>query len=270
MQFYLAKGNDKIGPLTRYQVTDLLASGEYGPNDLGWHEDLDRWMPLAEIPVTATIIAELATAKETAPAPPIPAATSGSLARPSPAALEELGCSQARPFVRFFARSVDTSVFFVLCWIVLGGYEIPDPAKEQSLEELLEALQPMATINFTIIFAWNFVEAWLLCTYGTTLGKYLLRVEVRTAEGSLLTYRQALIRSFFVWVAGSGLGFSPIREALRAIQFFLLVRTGRTTWDRALKLRVVHRVIGDRRLVIAALIMITLVVAINFVFKPAS
>lgn len=270
MQFYLSKGNEKIGPLTRYQVTDLLASGEFGPKDLGWHEDLDRWMPLAEIPVIATIFEELAAAAKApakAPAKATPASAAGS---PSPAALDQYGCKQARPFVRFFARSIDTSTFFILCWIILGGYEIPDPSKEESLEKLLEALRPMATINFTIIFAWNFIEALLLSTYGTTLGKYLLRVEVRTAEGKLLTYRQALIRSFFVWVAGSGLGFFPIREALRAIQFYLLVKTGFTSWDRTLNLRIVHRAIGEKRLAIAIATMIVLAIAINFVFKPAS
>ena len=270
MQFYLAKGTEKRGPFTRYQVNQFLASGEYGPNDLGWHDDLDGWKPLAEIPVTALMFDDLLADKEQAPELPSdasPPSRSPSVARTPLAALEEYGCRQARPFVRFYARSIDNSVFIVLCWILLGGFEIPASAREEGVEQMMEALRPFLMINFTIVFAWNFVEAWLLSTYGTTLGKYLLRIEVRDADGNRLRYLQALHRSLFVWVAGFGLGFAFLLQALHIIQFFQLTRTGLTTWDRILHLKVTHRKIGDRRIAIAFAILIAIFFAMNLVVR---
>lgn len=261
MQLYLARNNVKSGPFTRYQVIELLSDGTFTEEDLGWHEGLDTWMPLKEIPAVAAILEDYQA--------PEKAVTGRAAPSLSPeGALEELGCTQVRPFVRFFARWLDLAVFWVLCWAVLGGYDIPEPlAPGESLDEMLEAMQPFAFITLAIVFAWNFVEAYLLSSFGTTLGKYVFRIEVRNGGGARLSYGQALRRTLHVWVAGLGLGVAFLREALEIIALFNLVNTGRTSWDRSQNLQVQHRRIGEGRIAVAVLIFLAVFFGMNLVFN---
>ncbi|MFQ5730064.1 MAG: RDD family protein [Waddliaceae bacterium] len=73
---------------------------------------------------------------------------------------------QIRPWVRFWARQLDYS-FGGLILAVLDTFllEVNDTA-----------------FPFIVIFAWVFVESWLLSAWGTTPGKFLLRVSVRTPD----------------------------------------------------------------------------------------
>ena len=69
-------------------------------------------------------------------------------------------------------------------------------------------------------------------------------------------------------IGGSWLSF--LREALQLIQYLKLTRTGRTSWDEALNLRVVHRSIGDGRIVSSILILLAILYGMTLVFTPAS
>jgi uncharacterized RDD family membrane protein YckC len=262
MHLYLAKNKVKSGPFTQLQVKEKLAAGEFDAGDLGWHEGLDRWKPLLEIPVAAEIITELVAERSAEAKSP-----SGAVTRPASVASvdEELGCKQVRPFVRFFARFLDLFIFSAIAWIAVGGYEIPDPPKtEAEVEPFLAAAQRIMLVEAAILFAWNFVDAWLLSAFGTTLGKNLLRIEVRNQDGSRLRYGPALLRSFHVWLSGYACGVPLFRELIKIICFIRLVKDGITPWDRAQNLRVTHRRIGERRIMAAALIVLGVALLMNF------
>jgi hypothetical protein len=51
------------------------------------------------------------------------------------------------------------------------------------------------------------VEGVLLSTWGTTPGKWLLRITLLDSTGNKLKFSAALSRSLYVWAWGLGIGF---------------------------------------------------------------
>ena len=47
MEIYLHIGEDNVGPLSPEEVKAKHASGEIGPDTLGWMDSLDTWYPLS-------------------------------------------------------------------------------------------------------------------------------------------------------------------------------------------------------------------------------
>lgn len=106
-----------------------------------------------------------------------------------------------------------------------------------------------------VIFIWLFVEAILLCTWGTTPGKALLRVHIRR-EGIKPTFLQALSRSFSVWWLGVAAGI-PIIMLVTMIVACVKLSSGKvTTWDRTGNFTVWHAKIGPIRILITIAIFV--------------
>jgi hypothetical protein len=62
MQYHVAKNGEKFGPLDKDEVYRRLVAGELLGTDLGWHEGLAGWEPLAKLlppPLTQPVFAEL-------------------------------------------------------------------------------------------------------------------------------------------------------------------------------------------------------------------
>ncbi len=50
MQFFVSRKGQRLGPYSIFRITELLDDGELSPDDLGWHQGRDIWVPLREIP----------------------------------------------------------------------------------------------------------------------------------------------------------------------------------------------------------------------------
>jgi len=57
MQYHVAKNGEKSGPFDKEEVYRRLVAGELSGTDLGWHEGLAEWEPLAKLlpPPSATL-----------------------------------------------------------------------------------------------------------------------------------------------------------------------------------------------------------------------
>jgi uncharacterized RDD family membrane protein YckC len=100
-----------------------------------------------------------------------------------------------RPWVRFWVRYIDFFVFntiFAILWLIID---------EKNYSQL-------SNLMFTVIsmFLYIFVEGFSLWTWGTTIGKKLLKISIRNTDGSKLSGYQGLKRSRLVWFRGMGLG----------------------------------------------------------------
>lgn len=146
-----------------------------------------------------------------------------------------------RPLVRLLARTIDICIATVLVLILLI---ILDPA-----HEVLTPLQP-----FLSLFAWIFIEAFLLSTWGTTPGKWLFDIEVRDKEQKMLNFQQALKRSFKVW--RMGLGFGIFLPFMLIISYVQLVRNGISPWDNKCDSMAFHGEMSPIKLPIFALIIL--------------
>lgn len=69
MQIHVGRNSQQLGTFTSKQILDGLASGQFFPTDVAWHEGLTDWQPLSDLEVLS-----VATSAPVVPAapPPVP------------------------------------------------------------------------------------------------------------------------------------------------------------------------------------------------------
>ena len=150
--------------------------------------------------------------------------------------------AQPCPWTRFWARTLDYLIFGFFLGFVAALLGIPLPIVQQPFMSMI------------IIFCWVFVEALLLCTWGSTPGKALFRCYVRTSEGHKLTFLKALNRSFSVWWLGMGAGIPLVVAVTMIVASVKLSNCHITTWDRVGHFVVQHDRLGVGRVVLIVFI----------------
>lgn len=151
---------------------------------------------------------------------------------------------QIRPWVRYWARMIDFFLFCFLAGIVLAFVYAP------ALE------MPDTLFGIVLLFAYVFVEPAMLAAWGTTPGKGLLKVRLRTSEGRKLSYGDALSRTVKVWFRGEGLGIPIVALFTQISAYNRLTKQGVTSWDEEADLKVSHQTIGAWRIIVAVVIML--------------
>jgi len=151
-----------------------------------------------------------------------------------------------RPWIRFWARMFDIWVFgFFFAFFAMGLIAIVAP--ESNLEKVIFDKENELWFGMFSLFAWVFVEATLLSTFGTTPGKFLFKIKLIPPSGSVPTFGAALARSIAVWWRGLGTGF-PLMSLFTLLRAnSRLVEQGITSWDRDDGFTVVHERIGVAR-----------------------
>ena len=101
-----------------------------------------------------------------------------------------------------------------------------------------EALYGYADAASLWLGGWLFLlvlEPILLCTWGYTPGKWLLRLKVRRGDGSKLTWWSALRRTLHLFLRGTGLGIPLLRLVCLAASWSACRRDRVLPWDRGLE-----------------------------------
>lgn len=154
---------------------------------------------------------------------------------------------KGHPWLRYFARCLDMTIYLMVVVAVLSA----DLGISQDTR--------MFVAGFLSYLMMVFTEAVLLHQFGTTPGKWLFHIHVATTSGALRpSFRQALNRTFLVWVRGLGLGL-PIIGAIAVIYNYVRLKSeGETSWDRDSGCEILHQPITLARLIF---IVISFVVA---------
>lgn len=250
MDFYLTQNGTRRGPFRVFQVKEMLDRGEASPADLGWHSGLDGWRPLRDIDAIAPYLPSAApppaesaddvgapeatpTPRPPDPDPVAPAPAQGRGLRP-PGAESKWHLFGLRALPRFLARCFDTMLWFSL---VCGAGAVTGllPPSAFTFPTLISFwFVPLQSL------AWVFVEAWLLSRFGTTPGKWLFNLHVRSVDGGLPPFMNALKRAFFIWVFAWGLGHSQWAMFGSIISLMLFLQNGRMVWDYLVSTNLVH------------------------------
>jgi len=143
-----------------------------------------------------------------------------------------------RPWVRYWARVFDIFLFALPAGLIVGVVA-PDAFEEQPGGDQL--------LGIVMLFAWTFVEAFLISSFGTTPGKWLFNTRVVGPGLRPISYSAALKRSLKVWWRGLGTGFPLVSLFTLAIAHGRLTRCGETSWDRDMGFAVEHARIGFAR-----------------------
>ena len=148
------------------------------------------------------------------------------------------------PWYRFSGRMIDY-LLFVLVLQTLGFFEIP-------------IFRHIPSFFFPVIasFCWTFVEALLLGSFGTTVGKWVFNIEMIDRFLKRPGYRSAWLRSLSVWCNGMGTGFFLITPATLLVSYFRLRRERMAPWDRTGRFHMVHHKMEIRRLISASLLFV--------------
>lgn len=163
---------------------------------------------------------------------------SETLRRSSPGSSYEPSGAQIRPWVRYWARSMDLALFAVLIGLSLMYLN-------QDMDELSDALYGML-----LMMLYVFAEATMLSLWCTTPGKYLLNIRLRNADDSKLTFAQALGRSSSVWIRGEGVGIPLVGAFTQLMAYSHLKNQNITKWDANGRHKVNHREIEAWRVLV--------------------
>jgi uncharacterized RDD family membrane protein YckC len=233
MEWYVSRGGEKEGPFTAEQIRQLAELGKLQPDFLVWRTGMEQWKPIAEVPgiLTPPPLEQPANA---VPIEKLKQSTSDQLLGVQTVKAVSNEVAQVRPWVRYWARMFDIYVFSIIVGIVLAMLA-PRFLSQGSNEYLL---------GMVIVFLWVFVEALLISAFGTTPGKWLLKVKIGQTLGEPINFSQALNRSLKVWWRGLGTGFPFATLITLAIQHGRLKNNGITSWDREGDFVIAHEKIG--------------------------
>ena len=232
--------------MTVYEVAEEVRSGKASADTLGWYQGSDGWLRLEELPAVSSIFVE--------PPPRKADQEAEELAERR----AKLAPERVRSSVRLWARLID---LFILEWLLLtvglgtGLMSVSDLLTNPHLEiQLLPAAMLMV------------LEAFLIHSFGTTPGKWLLRVHVLMDDGSLLPLKTSFRRALTVWWRGVGFWLVPLNIFMMALSQAALLSTGKTPWDHACGSRLSYRKLDANRILLIIAIVVAMLLAMNLAF----
>ncbi|MEM0968370.1 MAG: RDD family protein [Verrucomicrobiota bacterium] len=265
MEFFIGKDGEKLGPLSLYQLREMLEEGEIDGDTMGWMRGLESWLPIREISPVLGVIQTLERerldeelAQRDAP-PPIPEP-------PIPYhRLPSHGVS------RYGARMIDVLLLQVLLVFLLPDQpeSFPNPgdvdATRAYLQRILEGEIPEGHLEFArravviqgacLVGFW-LMEALLLSLFGTTPGKALFRLQVVSYRNGNPSFLRALGRAILVFWLGMA-GRIPFLEwAACFLAFVRLQNRGNTLWDKQMETTVQQKPITRLRFYLILLVFL--------------
>ena len=224
-QWYYTLSGQQNGPISEPEFVAMFADSRLSPDTPVWTEGLAEWTPACNI---EGLISH---------SNPPPLSSDSVSISSSP-------CPQVRPWVRYWARTLDALVFSLFGGFIVG---LVFPAAVGMSDTLL---------GIILLFIYNFVEPAMFAAWGTTPGKALLRITLRNKDGSKLSYADALNRVFKVWIRGEGLGIPLVALFTQVNAYKKLTNNGITSWDQDASILVKHQTIGAWRVVVCIAIFI--------------
>jgi uncharacterized RDD family membrane protein YckC len=213
MDIWIIQDGVKQGPIHDFEVRRRIESGELVGDTPSWHEGLDDWRPLVEIPLFTREFDRLEGIKEAGDELPESPRT--------PPAVPP-GPDGAHLIRRFWARWFDLYLFAGVWWLGMwaAGRDIG------------------ATLNnpWVILFQfipWFVLEAVLLQRFGMTPGKWLLGIRVVNDNGTLMNLAESTRRAVRVLFLGIGFGWGILALICQIMAVFTTRRIGRPLWDHA-------------------------------------
>ncbi|HBF23655.1 MAG TPA: hypothetical protein DDW23_07570 [Planctomycetes bacterium] len=257
--WFYAKDEGPVGPHSAAELRDFLASGVLSGSDLVWTEGMDGWAQVQTVeflhPQNARPLKAQPEVIEESSSPVRPSSeVHADFDDDEPGASPKfpnqglLGAAvrrdgeQVRPWVRYFARIIDYTLGQTFVFITSG-----DP-------ELIYKLPVTPLYAVYFLCGWVLMETCLMSTWGTTPGKWLLKIQVTDSRGRKLEMATAFHRSLQVWIRGMGMGLPIVSLFTLLMSHGRLVQDGATRWDQDGKFEIVHGRFSFRRVAIAVVL----------------
>ncbi len=218
--YFLSIGDQRTGPHSVFYIVQGIREGRlHGPEHV-WRKGMEDWVPLRELedftsywPPSPEMLAQAEAAR--------------TLAR------TEL--DRPQPWLRFWARMLDL-IFYVFALAFILTAVAPEPTQYWAIW----AAQHHVPVEPFILLLYIPLEAWVLSRYGTTPGKSLLCIQIRTLAGGLPTFSQAVHRTTQMCLRGLAMGLYVLPLFSMLWWKVRLARHPVTTWDERAETRVEH------------------------------
>jgi formylglycine-generating enzyme required for sulfatase activity len=213
--WWYATGGTRKGPVGFDFIREKVLGGEILPSDVVWKEGMAAWTPISDVPDLQPIIQALPPElPKTIEPPPLP-----SVPVPVPVSAPALA---AGPWRRFFARSIDFWAITppVVLLMVLGGLQV-----SSDFASWLQEPRSTWVIGFFAVPLVLAVEAMLFWMFGSTVGKALLGISVRTESSRQLTLTESFQRQMGVYVYGLGAGV-PLINLVTTVRQYRRLKSG--------------------------------------------
>lgn len=152
---------------------------------------------------------------------------------------EKIIKNKVRPWVRYFARSVDYFIWGNILYAVVMVLPISNLVIHSvNMDALLGIFKLVAF--FVIVFSWIIIEGFFLSTFSTTPGKWLLNIKVLSSTDETLTVGSSLQRSFRVWCRGLAMGLPLFSLITTVYALAYLFENKITSWDKDGDIQVIH------------------------------
>lgn len=230
-QWYYSKDDEQQGPVSEDELRRMLDSSQLPQNTLVWTDGQMKWeeaeklFGLAISPYAAPSAQNLTDVNWDGYTPDGP---------------------QCRPWVRYWARTLDFLIFSLLAGGLIG-YFAPEAV-----------IMPEVMFELVLLLAYNFVEPAMFALWGNTPIKAFFRIRVRNQQGLKLSYGEALRRNFHIWIRGNGMGIPLVSLFTLISSYSQLSNRGITPWDANGGFRVSHQKVEWWRWVLFFGIFVTL------------
>ncbi len=240
MDIYWIENKERRGPQPEVVIISLLEQGDITPETKAWHKGCATWIPVEELPALSSYFrkreddeSSLDEGGESQPGQEGSAVPQGEV--------KVAVFVTPHPVIRLIARFVDSLLYYILVLFLIRCFSSAPVVFLSNPQYMLLSWVP-----------WIFLEAFCLKLWGTTLGKALCGVHVRSLKqrevwtpGTVpsfdtpgvkpgqLSYPQALKRCFQVMCFGMGFMLPLLMLMGGLVSLFLLKKTGATMWDNS-------------------------------------
>jgi len=141
--------------------------------------------------------------------------------------------SQVYPWRRYWARIFDITFIMPIYIFIIALFS---PGLNYSITRMNGFIGGVLLLLFYLIF----FEPMMFSTFGTTPGKSLLGIKVRTLSGKKISYATGMRRGFLIWLNGMGMGIPFIALFTMIIAYKKLKKNGITSWDEKCGISIIH------------------------------
>ena len=170
--------------------------------------------------------------------------------------IETLNMAHPRPWVRFWARGLDISLYsLVIAFAFPSLVNFSIYIQKHIAIQWYPLFQQIAALGLISLVVYIIFESILLSTVGTTLGKWLFRVSLKTGDDKKLSFMLALKRTFLMYFRGLALLLPFISIITLIYAYASLSSSGSTSWDKECHTVITHQRIGFLRIVMFIILL---------------
>ena len=197
-KWWFVKDDEKVGPVSKNEIIELLNSNVLTSKSLVWEKKLEDWVSIEELDLNELDSNKIDLKRDVEDI---------EIKYVNEKLIDEKIDKALNPWFRYSARWID---YFIISFFIVPFFTVP---------------------AMVVPFVWCFIEVLLLVSFGSTPGKWLFSIKVTEKNGKLLSYSRALKRSLLVLFLGVGGGIPLLSIFTMSYAFYSLSNYGSTFWD---------------------------------------